>query len=208
MAAGLSRKANAKRFFRRRSPWGSHASKKCVRPSQMGALPSSPEEAGAPAEPSGMGGGPRRPGTALGELGAEGGGTDCHRTSEATTAPAQGGSSRHGRPCGCQSTGGGTVWAVEASGRGNTAAAAAQTRQSGCGARLAGCGVAEGREVDMGVVSFSGGAGAFVAVVSESSSGKGTADPGTRRAGAGMEGRRRGWGVNTRAIGIGQRFCR
>jgi hypothetical protein len=58
------------------------------------------------------------------------------------------------------------------------------------------------------VVSFSGGAGAFTAVVSESSLGKGTADPGTRRAGAGMEERRRGWGVNTRAIGIGQRFCR
>jgi hypothetical protein len=35
MVAGLSRKANAKRFFRRRSPWGSQASKKCVRPSQL-----------------------------------------------------------------------------------------------------------------------------------------------------------------------------
>jgi hypothetical protein len=34
------------------------------------------------------------------------GGTDCNWTSEATTAPAQGGSSRHGRPCVCQSTGG------------------------------------------------------------------------------------------------------
>jgi hypothetical protein len=73
ITAGLSKKANTRRFLRSRLPWGSQVSKKCVRPSQAGTLSPSPWEGDALEVPSDRGARTRRPASATGELGRMGG---------------------------------------------------------------------------------------------------------------------------------------